>query len=173
MNINNRALLIGASVAGVMQIVIIIINTFVGNSIDFTTALDSSGAFDTDAFLSDGGWIIILLCCCVLFTDMIGGGVYAFIHAQSGGVEIQDGLIGGAASGIIARIVSQVLSICLSFFALSTAGINDLGLDPAAVGAVAGFGIIGALFGLCFWVVIGAVLGGIGGASVAAVRGNE
>lgn len=172
MNINTRALMIGAGIATVIQVIITLLNSASSFLIaDPTTALDPTNP-DAAALAGVSSLVGLLVCCCGMFTDAIGGVAYSHFHKQdAGGIEVQDGAVGGALTGLIARIISSLIGLCVSLLIIPQ--LLETAIDPELAGLIGASAAIGGVVGICINVVLGLVFGAVGGAVYAAVQGNK
>jgi hypothetical protein len=182
MNIKSRALMIGAGVAAALQILSAICSQVVTYfQLQSFPVLDPTATtIDPSQISSLGtfGLIGILVCCLTLTTDIVGGYLYSHFHAnEATHIQMQDGLVGGAVTGLTARIISGLFGVCLglivSQFVLADfyADLGGAAAAGAGVGSVVGGGV-GSVVGICLNGGIGLFLGAIGGAIGASVRGK-
>lgn len=181
MNIKPRALMIGAGVAAAIQILIAICGqlvtylTFDASLYDPTTlannpesVLGQLGAASAASFV---------ICCVALLSDAAGGYLYSHFHANEDPLlQMQDGIVGGAVAGMVARLISGIFGVCLSLL-VTPLLMSDLyaqipGGEAALAGGALG-GAIGGAGGICLGLVFGLFLGAIGGAIGASVRGRK
>lgn len=174
MNIQNRAFLIVAGAGALAQILVSVAGTVISALLQPEIAYDpvtGAGSGFDDPFLMASSGLALLLCCLALVLDLGIGAGYAYLHRQSAPLDVQDGMIGGALSGAVARLLSGLVGACISLVMLPF--IFSQTAPPGALPGIAAFGLvtgsIGVLFGICIWLVAGLFLGGAGGAAGALV----
>ena len=181
MNIKSRALMIGAGVAAAIQILISICGQLV-TYFTFDPALYDPNTLAANpesalGILGAASVASFLICCVALLTDIAGGYLYSHFHANEDPLlQMQDGLVGGAVTGMVARLISGLFGTCVSLL-ITPLLMADLyaqipGGDAALAGGAIG-GAIGGVGGICLGLVFGLFLGAIGGAIGASVRGRK
>ena len=180
MNIKSRALMIGAGVAAALQIL-----SSICSQVVLYFQLQNTPVFDPTATTIDPsqlssmgmyGMIGILVCCLTLATDIVGGYLYSHFHAnETAGLSVQDGLVGGAVTGLAARLISGLFGACLGLIVSQViladfyANLGCAAAAGAGLGSAIGGGA-GSIAGICLSAGIGLFLGAIGGAIGASVR---
>jgi hypothetical protein len=83
--------------------------------------------------------------------------------------------VGGLLAGALARLVSGLLAICISFLVnpLIASQMLEVGPPPETIAVMMGFSMIGGLVGLVIGIVVGAVLGVAGGVVGALIFGPK
>lgn len=186
MNIKSRPLLIAAGISFGVQLIFTLISTVPLLFIQFNpqTLERLFGLADTPAPSGAilGGLLSLglLACLCPFVLDGIAGGVYAFLHNRIEAIDLQDGILGGAASGALGRILATAVGTAISVLMMPLAmsqfsaefaspGMPTAGLPPGAMAIMAASSVISGIFGIIIGAVSGAVMGSIGGGITAAV----
>lgn len=179
MNIKSKALMIGAGVAAALQILSSICSQIV-TYFTFNPALYDPAAIeaaDPTALLGSlgtAGLVGVLVCCVALLSDVVGGYLYSHFHANEDPMlQLQDGVIGGAITGMAARLISGLFGVCIGLVFTQFLMADLYAQVPeAAAGGLIG-GAVGGIGGICLGLVFGLFLGAIGGAIGASVRGRK
>lgn len=181
MNLKSKALMIGAGVAAALQILSAICSQII-TYVTFDPALYNPAAIEAnpEAIFGALGTTAILgfvLCCVALLTDALGGYLYSHFHANEDPMlQLQDGVIGGAVTGMVARLISGLFGACLGIvftqFLMADLYAQMPDGGAAAAGGAIG-GAVGGIGGICLGLVLGLFLGAIGGAIGASVRGRK
>ncbi len=127
--------------------------------------------------------IVGFVCCCLLYLGFAGVGVLYGVFAKQSGSPLGagPGALGGAVSaaiaGLVQGIVSGVATLIMAgagMMANYLSQVETMGYDipPELYDfyASSAFGIIAALFSICWGVIIGAILGAVGGAIYGATQ---
>ncbi len=122
-----------------------------------------------------------LACFVPFFVDAGVGALYANLHHRIDAIELQDGILGGAASAALgrigARVVSTGISLLITPFLMSRM-FTDLGPMPGGVSPVMPVsftatmmvsGVVGGVMGILWGAILGAMGGGIGGGIMGAI----
>jgi hypothetical protein len=164
MNIQTRPLLIAAAAGAVVQTILGIISQAITVfTFDPAALLGVGGNFSTPS-----GAIGTIVCCVLLAMDVGVGFIYAFLSGKQGALTTGDGAIGGAASGAVARIASQVIGGCAGLL-LTPLFIQQVTADlpPGQAEAFAAFSgaatIPALLISLCIFLISGVLFGALGG----------
>ncbi len=191
MNIKSRPLMIAAGISFGVQLVFILLTTIPTLLIQLNPEIlvkffDTGGDFSEPNGAIIGGLVGlgVLACLCPFILDMITGGVYAVLHNRMDDIELQDGILGGAASAALGRIVATVVSSAISLLMLpmmmnqitpefSPSGMPSSGISTEAIIMM----VVGSAFSAILSVVIGAisgaVMGAIGGGITAAILEHQ
>jgi hypothetical protein len=181
MNIKSRALMIGAGVAAAIQILISICGQLV-TYLTFDPALYDPNTLAANpesalGVLGATSAVSFVICCVALLTDIVGGYLYSHFHANEDPLlQMQDGLVGGAVTGMVARLISGLFGACVGLIVTPLLMADLYAQIPGGEAALAGGaigGAFGGIFGICLGLFLGLFLGAIGGAIGASVRGRK
>lgn len=123
----------------------------------------------------------VLACFVPFFVDMGVGALYANLHHRIDAIELQDGILGGAASAALGRLGARVVSMGISMLMtpiLMSRMFADLGpvsggVSPAMpvsfTATMMMSGIVGGVMGILWGAILGAMGGGIGGGVIGAI----
>jgi hypothetical protein len=172
MNLKTRPLLIAAGVGGAIQIVIQLVSS--GFSLLVASSMDYSESTE-NILVATSLAATALACFCPLLVDVGVGLLYSWLHARTAPIKVEDGLGGGVSAGALARLVSGLLAICLSFFLapLIASQMLEAGMPPEMMSSMMGVSVIGGLIGLVIGIVAGALLGVVGGGVGALIFGPK
>ncbi|MBP8002415.1 MAG: hypothetical protein KA314_27020 [Chloroflexi bacterium] len=183
MNIKGKALMIGAGVAAAIQILFALCGQAASYyQLQSMSILDPATITNPEQVMDSMGIFTIaslLICCIGLLSDVVAGYLYSHFHANEDPLlQVQDGLMGGAVAGLVARIISGLFGICVGLVISQFLLANfyaDLGNGASAFGAIGSLigGGVGGIFSICLYGFIGLFLGGVGGAIGASVRGRK
>jgi hypothetical protein len=174
MNIKPRALMIAAGVGLVVQVVI----SLIGSAMSIGPALAGGGPSQIGQFSGIASAISVLLCLCALAVDTAVGFLYVYLSSREGTVSMGDAALGGAATGLAARVVSGAIGACIGLLLVPLI-LSQMatGVPPEMAGVMLGAGVagglIGAIGGICIGLIIGGVFGAIGGAIGGATVGKS
>jgi len=117
------------------------------------------------------GQIPLINCCniCCLWI-IAGGALAAYLLSRKDKIELVDGAVVGALSGLVYAVVATIVGFAVGQL-ISMLGLNLslLGGDTGSLdymsqmGANLGVGVLGALIGLCVRLILGVVFGAVGG----------
>ncbi|WP_424357893.1 hypothetical protein [Methanocella sp. MCL-LM] len=144
-------------VAGVIMIILIVLNSAVGIIGTWTTSLVSLGS------------------CCIFIVEilvLVGAGALAVRFAAMGLKDLNDALIVGAVAGFVTGIMAAIMAVIVAFvspFLMGTYYVGTEAEDLAAGLGIAGISsMAGGMSSLCCcapsWIVVSIVLGLIGAA---------
>ncbi len=173
MNIKPRALMIAAGVGLVGQIVI----SLISSAVSIGPVLAGDDPAQIDQFSGITSVLSVLLCLCGLMFDTGIGFLYVYLSSREGAVSMGDAALGGAATGLAARVVSGAIGACIGLLLVPLIlSQMSTGVPPEMAGVMLGVGVagglIGAIAGICIGLIIGGVFGAIGGAIGGATVGK-
>ena len=194
MNIKTRPLFIAAGISFGVQLIFTLLSTLPMLFLQLNPAMLEKFLGFGDGMPEPNGALIggfmglgVLACLCPFVLDGIAGAVYAVLHNRIEAIELQDGILGGAASGALGRITATVVSTGISLlmmplmmnqmmseFGSPAAGGLPPGGFPAEVMATMVVGsFVSAIFGIIVGAISGAVMGSIGGGITAVILENN
>ncbi|MCD4844155.1 MAG: DUF5518 domain-containing protein [Methanosarcinales archaeon] len=100
-------------------------------------------------------------CLCCVWLILFGFLSAYLFKKDTGTLEIEDGVISGALTGLVAFVIMMILSIIFIFFKV---GISPLmGEDMAMQGIMSGFSLLFILFTGLIQIIVFPIFGAIGG----------
>lgn len=176
MNINTRSLLIAGGVSAALQMVLALLLQAGQFALLGSPMAGSPAAV---AGLAQYSLITAALAClCGGLSDLAAGALYAGTHPREG-FELGDGLLGGAAAGALARVVSGAGGLGIGLLlmpllypriaALSGGALSGPARDSAVLFSLAG-GTLGGILGIIISAIFGAGLAALSGGLLTAFR---
>ncbi len=175
--INTNALLRAGGIGLAVSIVLALLGN--GITVIATNAATASGsASGSLGALGALGLLGTCFCCLGVLAYIGDGALYGwFVRKEGGALEMGPLALGGAVTAVI---VGFVTGLCNGVFSLvfHVGQFNQIssltgGGNPGDTAAMASAGIVGAVIGVCVWVIVSAALGAIGGVIYAAIVGNQ
>ncbi|ODS35601.1 MAG: hypothetical protein A7316_03525 [Candidatus Altiarchaeales archaeon WOR_SM1_86-2] len=114
---------------------------------------------------------LVNLCCCLWF---VGGGAIAawMLIGKIGKIELMDGAIVGGISGVIAGVIGGVIVLIIDVFFSAVIDMSDYYDYYSAYGAgeMMAFSVLGGVFRIIIFAILGAIFGAVGGVIVAKLK---
>lgn len=122
-----------------------------------------------------------LACFVPFFVDAGVGALYANRHHRIDPIELQDGILGGAASAALGRVGARVVSLGISLLItpiIMNRMFAELGAVPGGVSpampisftaTMMASGVVSGVMGMLWGAILGAMGGGIGGGIMGAI----